>query len=126
MLNGMDFNLVGDRLLVRPLGKGSAELGLADTLRGEVLAVGDDLARETGPSRIAVGDEVVFGEGAGRPVRVDDDEMRLLHKADVVMVYPAQGEPELEALGAEVTRATVEALRASVATNIAELRRLAH
>jgi chaperonin GroES len=86
---------LADRVLVKPIEreeKTKSGLVLPDTARekpqeGEVLAVGPGRLTEDGKRvsmDIAIGDLVVYSKYGGTEIKVDDEDMVLLHESDIL------------------------------------------
>jgi len=61
-------------------------------IRGEVLAVGNGKATDSGDVRaldVKVGDQVLFGKYSGTEVKVDGDEVLVMREDDIMGVIEA-------------------------------------
>ena len=59
-------------------------------IRGEVLAVGNGKATDSGDVRaldVKVGDQVLFGKYSGTEVKVDGDEVLVMREDDIMGVF---------------------------------------
>jgi chaperonin GroES len=87
---------LGDTVLVKPKDKEEVTksgLVLPDTAQGErpqegeVLAVGPGRMTDEGkriPMDIAVGDTVIYSKYGGTELKVDDDELMILHEGEIL------------------------------------------
>ena len=86
---------LADRVLVKPIEREErtkSGIVLPDTARekpqeGEVLAVGPGRLTEDGKRvsmDIAIGDLVVYSKYGGTEIKVDDEDMVLLHESDIL------------------------------------------
>lgn len=92
----MDIRPLSDHLVVKPMTaeKTVAGIVLPDTAkdqlqRAEVLAVGSGRLLENGSRaalEVKVGDVVLFYNGLGQKVRVNDADVLLIREADIVAV----------------------------------------
>lgn len=60
--------------------------------RGEVLAVGNGKITDSGDVRaldVKVGDQVIFGQYAGNPVKIDGEELMILNESEILAVVEA-------------------------------------
>lgn len=60
--------------------------------RGEVLAVGNGKITDSGDVRaldVKVGDQVIFGQYAGNPVKIDGEELLILSEGEILAVVNA-------------------------------------
>ena len=56
---------------------------------GEILAVGPGRTRDDGhrqPVAVAVGDTVLFGKYAGTEIKLDQEELLVMHESDILGV----------------------------------------
>lgn len=86
---------LGDRVLVRPIEKEEVSKGgiiLPDTAKekpqeGEITAVGPGKLSDDG-ERLAmdvkVGDRVIFAKYAGTEVKLNDEELLIMHESDIM------------------------------------------
>ncbi len=86
---------LGDGVLVKPIIKDEVTKGglvLPDTAKekpqeGEVLAIGPGRISEDGkriPLEVAVGDVVIYSKYGGTEVKVDNEELIILHEGDLI------------------------------------------
>ncbi|MFH1638949.1 MAG: co-chaperone GroES [Chloroflexota bacterium] len=86
---------LSDGVLVRPTAKEEVSKGgilLPDSARekpqeGEILAVGPGRVSEDGkriPIEVAVGDVVIYSKYGGTEVKVDEEELIILHESDLI------------------------------------------
>ncbi len=91
----LNLHPLADRVLVKPIEREErtkSGIVLPDTARekpqeGEVLAVGPGRLTEDGKRvsmDIAVGDLVVYSKYGGTEIKVDDEDMVLLHESDIL------------------------------------------
>lgn len=96
----MDWQPVGDQVVVEPLEGGEEMVGglyIPDTAvekpnRGVVLAVGPGRVLADGgraPMEVGVGDEVVYGEYAGAELELEGLGVRVLSQENVLVRRPA-------------------------------------
>ena len=55
--------------------------------KGEVVAVGDGKFSPSGaqiPTQVKVGDTVLFSQGAGQTLKLDDEELTLLYESEIM------------------------------------------
>jgi chaperonin GroES len=88
---------LGDRVLVRPVDEAEQVKGgiiIPDTAkekpqRGEVVAVGDGKADDSG-NKIALsvksGDTVLYGKYAGTEIRLEDEDYLIMSEGDILAV----------------------------------------
>lgn len=88
--------LLGDRVLIKPIEKEEVSRGgiiLPDTARekpqeGEVIAVGPGRQNEDG-TRVAmdikVGDRVLYNKWGGTEVKLDEEELLIMHESDIML-----------------------------------------
>lgn len=88
---------LGDRVLVKPVEEDEQVKGgiiIPDTAkekpqRGEVVAVGDGKADDTG-NKIALsvksGDTVLYGKYAGTEIRLEDEDYLIMPESDILAV----------------------------------------
>ncbi len=86
---------LADRVVVRPIEREEITKGgivLPDTIKerpqeGEVIAVGPGLLGKDG-KRVAmdvkVGDIVIYAKYGGTEIKIDDEEMMILHEKDIL------------------------------------------
>jgi chaperonin GroES len=92
----MKLKPLGDRLIVRSIEEDETTAGgilLPDTAKekpqkGTVLAVGDGkLSEDTGkrtPLDVSEGDEVLYSKYGGTEIKVDGEDLLVLHESDVL------------------------------------------
>ena len=88
--------MLGDRVLIKPIEKEEVSRGgiiLPDTARekpqeGEFIAVGPGRQKEDG-TRVAmdikVGDRVLYNKWGGTEVKLDDEELLIMHETDIML-----------------------------------------
>ncbi len=90
---------LGDRLLVKPIEKEEITRGglvLPDTAKekpqeGEVLATGPGRLTEDGkriPMDVEVGDIVVYAKYGGTEIKIENEELMILHESDILAKKP--------------------------------------
>jgi chaperonin GroES len=90
-----------DRVVVKRLEEDRTSPGgivIPDTaaekpVRGKVVAVGAGRILDTGqvrPCDIEVGDQILFGKYSGAEVKLDGDELVVMHEADVMAVIESK------------------------------------
>ena len=92
----MKLKPLGDRLIVRAVEEEATTAGgilLPDTAKekpqkGKVLAVGDGkMSEDTGkriPLDVSEGDEVLYSKYGGTEIKVDGEDLLVLHESDVL------------------------------------------
>ena len=86
---------LADRLLVKPIAQEEVTKGgivLPDTVKekpqeGEVLVVGPGRLSEDGkriPMDVKVGDIVVYAKYGGMEIKIDGEELMILHESDIL------------------------------------------
>ncbi len=92
---------LADRLVVKPLEREEITRGglvLPDTAKekpqeGEVLAVGPGRLSDDGkrvPMDVAVGDIVVYAKYGGTEIKVDGEDLIILHESDILAKKPTK------------------------------------
>jgi len=91
----MKFKPLGDRVLVKPLEQKEVKKGgiiIPETAKekpqeGEIIAVGpgkfDDNGKKV-PMDVKTGDKILYGKYSGTEVKIDDQEMLIMHQDDVL------------------------------------------
>jgi len=93
----MKIRPIHDRVVVRRVDAETTSAGgiiIPDNARekpvqGEVLGVGDGAMQENGDRRpldLKVGDRVLFGKYAGTEVKLDGEELLVMHESDIMGV----------------------------------------
>jgi len=100
MAKKLAYSPLGDRVLVKPEGKGG-EKRLASgiiipesvdkekLMTGEVVAVGPGKHGETGsrtPMDVSVGDTILFKKPWDEPLKIDDEEYYVLGESDISLI----------------------------------------
>ncbi len=86
---------IGDGVLVKPIVREEITKGglvLPDTAKekpqeGEVLAVGPGRLSEDGkriPLEVSVGDMVIYSKYGGTEVKIDNEDLMILHESDII------------------------------------------
>ena len=86
---------LADRLVVKPIARDEVSKGgivLPDTVKekpqeGEVLVVGPGRLSEDGkriPMDVKVGDIVVYAKYGGMEIKIDGEELMILHESDIL------------------------------------------
>ncbi len=90
-------NPLSDRVLVKPVQKVEKTKGgiyLPDTAKekpqeGEIIATGPGKVNEEGktiPLEVRVGDKVIYTKYGGSEIKIDDEEMVILHESDILAI----------------------------------------
>lgn len=61
--------------------------------QGEVIAVGDGIATESGDFRsllVKTGDKVLFGQFSGSPIKLNGEELLILKESDILAIIEEQ------------------------------------
>jgi chaperonin GroES len=90
----MKLKPLGDRVLVKSLEEKEVKKGgiiIPDTAKekpqeGEIIAVGPGKVDEKGnriPMNVKAGDKVLYGKYSGSEVKLDDQELMIMHEEDI-------------------------------------------